>query len=97
MNEKIPLRALAEEISRRSGCDIDVAQSYIKALFAIVADRLLNGETVTINGLGTFAPIPNPDEPLRFAVILQANSMHLSLCLRPSISPEKSISTSLTE
>lgn len=68
MNEKIPLRALAEEISRRSGCDIDVAQSYIKTLFAIVADRLLNGETVTINGLGTFAPIPNPDEPLRFAV-----------------------------
>lgn len=67
MNEKIPLRALAEEISSRSGCDIDVAQSYIKTLFAIVADRLLNGETVTINGLGTFAPIPNPDEPLRFA------------------------------
>lgn len=68
MNEKKPLRALAEEISRRSGCNIDVAQSYIKTLFAIVADRLLNGETVTINGLGTFTPIPNPDEPLRFAV-----------------------------
>lgn len=67
MNEKIPLRTLAEGISRRSGCDVDIVQSYVKTLFAIVSDNLLNGDSVTINGLGTFTPIPNPDEPLRFA------------------------------
>lgn len=68
MNNKVPLRILAERISAQTGCDVDAAQTFVKTLFGVVADEILNGSSVSVGGLGTFTGSPNPDEPVRLIV-----------------------------
>lgn len=68
MNNKIPLRVLAERIAAQTGCDIDAAQSFVKTLFGIVSDEIFSGSSVSVGELGTFVGSPNPDEPVRLIV-----------------------------
>ena len=68
MNKKIPLRSLAENISDRTGVDIDQSQAYIKALFGLISEQLLQAQSVSIRGLGEFSISHNPEEPIRFIV-----------------------------
>lgn len=68
MNNKIPLRVLAERIAAQTGCDIDAAQSFVKTLFGIVSDKIFSGSSISVGGLGTFVGSPNPDEPVRLIV-----------------------------
>lgn len=66
MNRKIPLRQLAEEISKETGVTVEQANSFIKTTFEIIGDRLLEGVVVNIPGLGRFLPMQNPENPVVF-------------------------------
>ncbi len=66
MNDKIPLKRLAEQLAVQAGVDNETAQAFLKSLFRIVTDSLLDGQSVTIAGLGTFSVSHNTAEPLRF-------------------------------
>lgn len=66
MNNKIPLKKLADRLSVQSGVSSERALSFLKSLFQTIADRLYNGESVTISGLGTFSVSHNPEDPVHF-------------------------------
>lgn len=66
MNTKIPLRQLAESIAASSGKSPEEAMLFVKHLFSEVSDRLYNGESIEIDGLGTFSAVANTSEPVRF-------------------------------
>lgn len=66
MNTKIPLRQLAESIAASSGKSPEEAMLFVKHLFSEVSDRLYNGESVVIDGLGTFSAVADANEPVRF-------------------------------
>lgn len=68
MNKKIPLRSLAESVSNRTGIDADKAQAFVKALFSVIGDKLLQAETVNVDGFGEFSASHNTVEPVRFLV-----------------------------
>lgn len=66
MNDKIPLRQLAEEISSETGVSVDRANAFIKATFEIIGNRLLDGEAVSLPGIGRFLPMQDPENPVVF-------------------------------
>lgn len=66
MNNKIPLRLLAEKVAASSGVTPEVAQDFIKALFRLVADSLYAGEEVEIDGLGKFVASIDTNNPIKF-------------------------------
>ena len=66
MNEKIPIKVLSEQVASRVNIESSDAQDAIKSIFALIADVLKEGKSVTINGLGTFSPDVNPLEPVAF-------------------------------
>lgn len=66
MNQKIPIKVLSEQVASRVNIESSDAQDAIKSIFALIADVLKEGKSVTINGLGTFSPDVNPLEPVAF-------------------------------
>lgn len=66
MNEKIPLQLLAKRVAEKSGADIATAQSFIKSIFANATQSLLNGDSVTLEGIGTFKISHSPENPIVF-------------------------------
>lgn len=66
MNTKIPLKKLAEQLAIQADVDNETALAFLKSLFMTVTESLLDGESVTIPGLGSFSATHNTDEPVRF-------------------------------
>lgn len=66
MNEKIPLKKFAGQLGMACGVGEETAQRFIKELFSLVADKLSEGETVTIDGLGKFSVNPSLEDPVVF-------------------------------
>ncbi|MDE6417734.1 MAG: HU family DNA-binding protein, partial [Duncaniella sp.] len=56
MNRKIPFQELAAALSERAGVPREEAEAFAKGFFDLIASGLTEGETVTVAGLGTFAP-----------------------------------------
>lgn len=66
MNAKIPIKQLSEQVAAKVNIDAQDAQDAIKSIFALIADTLKDGKSVTLDDLGTFAPDVNPQEPIEF-------------------------------
>lgn len=95
MNEKIPIKVLSEQVASRVNIESSDAQDAIKSIFALIADVLKEGKSVTINGLGTFSPDVNPLE-LRLLCLIRnwqmsltrhSQCLSLSACPTPSAKP----------
>lgn len=69
MNAKIPIKQLSEQVAAKVNIDVQDAQDAIKSIFALIADTLKDGKSVTLDSLGTFAPDVNPQEPVGFTVV----------------------------
>lgn len=68
MNKKIPLRSLAENVSNRTGIEVEKAHLYIKTLFNVIGEQLLQTKSISLDGLVEFVATHNPDDPIRFNV-----------------------------
>ena len=67
MNSKIPLKQLAERLADRAGIMPAEAELFIKDFFnRVVIEAVESGESVTVDGLGTFAISPDVDNPVTF-------------------------------
>lgn len=66
MNNKIPLKKLADALAERSGVSSDDAMLFLKTLFQAAADMLYEGKSFSIVGLGTFRISHNPEDPVTF-------------------------------
>lgn len=66
MNTKIPLKQLAERVAQTSGVDVEQSSAFIKNVFSLISQSLIQGQTAEIDGIGKFTPTHNADEPLQF-------------------------------
>lgn len=67
MNEKIPIKQLSLKVAANTGCTDAYAEEFIKKFFSLITDKLTNGESVSIDGLGTFTYTGQPgDSPVNF-------------------------------
>lgn len=66
MNNKITFNQLSERVATATGLSIPGAESMIKEFFALVSDSLLSGESVNVNGLGTFSLSGDANAPVSF-------------------------------
>ena len=66
MNNKIPLRLLAESLAEKTGISTEQAQIFIKTLFQHIADGLYAGEDVSVDGLGQFMVANDVNNPIEF-------------------------------
>lgn len=64
MNRKITFPQLAGEMAQLTSGSSSTAESFIKHLFDLIAEKLAKGESVTIKGIGTFSPADDPDYPV---------------------------------
>lgn len=67
MNEKIPLRALADRVAETTGRGSEETETLIKRLFELIAEALHEGRKVEVKGLGTFSLSDNPADPVEFS------------------------------
>lgn len=67
MNEKIPLRALADRVAETTGRGSAEMETLIKRLFELIAEGLHEGRKVEVKGLGTFSLSDNPADPVEFS------------------------------
>lgn len=67
MNEKIPLRALADRVAETTGRSSAEMETLIKRLFELIAEGLHEGRKVEVKGLGTFSLSDNPADPVEFS------------------------------
>lgn len=67
MNEKIPLRALADRVAETTGRGSAEMETLIKRLFELIAEALHEGRKVEVKGLGTFSLSDNPADPVEFS------------------------------
>lgn len=66
MNNKITIQSFASLMATKADVDQLMAQTFIKSLFAIVAEELHKGEPVTVKGIGTFSLSHEPGKPVAF-------------------------------
>lgn len=66
MNEKIPLRTLADRVAETTGRSSSDMETLIKRLFELIAEGLHEGRKVEVKGLGTFSLSDNPADPVEF-------------------------------
>lgn len=66
MNEKIPIKQLSLKLAAHAGCTDTDAESFIKKFFTLIAEKLHNGDDVTIKGLGRFTLSGSTSEPVAF-------------------------------
>lgn len=57
MNEKILLPELSEFLAKEAKCSKRTAELFLKEFFSLAEEIVTSGETLKINGLGTFKPI----------------------------------------
>lgn len=76
MNKTVTLPEIAAQVAAMAGVDVDMATRFIAAMFAGVEQRLAAGESVALDGIGTFrrnSAMPSavefePDKDLAAAV-----------------------------
>lgn len=68
MNNKIPLRVLAQQMAQASGLSENECQEFVKILFQNVSDELYRGNEIVVDGVGTFSIDASNIEPVRFEV-----------------------------
>lgn len=66
MNESINLPKLIAKLAAETGCDPAEARRFLHHLFNLVEESLLEGEAVTIKGVGEFHPVDDPSCPVKF-------------------------------
>ncbi len=66
MNEKIPIKQLSLKVAANTGCTDAYAEDFIKKFFSLISDKLTSGESVSIDGLGTFTTGHSGDYPVNF-------------------------------
>jgi hypothetical protein len=64
MSNKITLPQLAATIAELTSSNSATAETFLKSLFELISETLLAGESVTIKGIGTFAPTHDPEHPI---------------------------------
>ncbi len=62
MNNKVTFHEVAAKIATQTGISEESASNFIKVLFDTISDSLLNGEPVTVKGLGRFAVVDKDGE-----------------------------------
>ena len=67
MNDKMTFHRIASSIATSTGCTDEEAAMFLRALLDKASEALVNGEKVTINGIGTFAPFPLSPEAVVWA------------------------------
>lgn len=66
MQQKINIQQLSGEISLRNGCSQSTSDLFLKELFAIITEELINGKNVTVAGLGEFKRSDDSDNNIVF-------------------------------
>lgn len=66
MNSKIPFNRLAAIIAEDASISTASAESFIKEFFALISEKVLEGDKVVVKGLGTFSKSDIPDQPVAF-------------------------------
>ncbi|MDE6052111.1 MAG: HU family DNA-binding protein [Paramuribaculum sp.] len=66
MNNKIPLRTLAESMAEKAGVSPAEAQGFIKAVFQQVIEALYAGDDVELDSFGKFTTVSNLSDPICF-------------------------------
>lgn len=66
MNNKIPFNKIAAAIAESAGISTATAENFLKEFFALISEKLLDGENVTVKGIGTFSVTGNQESPVTF-------------------------------
>ncbi len=66
MNAKIPLKKFAETFGNTQSVPYSESETFIKSVFETISEELKAGESVKINGLGTFSLSSTSDDPVIF-------------------------------
>lgn len=66
MNAKIPLKKFAETFGNTQSVPYSESETFIKSVFETISEELKAGESVKINGLGTFRLSSTSDDPVIF-------------------------------
>lgn len=66
MNEKIPLKKLAEKVASLDNCSLEMAEATIKSAFNLLIKNLENNSRVVFPGLGTFEKTGIASDPVKF-------------------------------
>lgn len=90
MNSKLTLPDLIAALSDSANVSRSLSERFIKALFSIVADTVINGENIKIKGLGTFK-VSDVEERKSVNVNTGAE-MIIPAHRKISFSPDKSLS-----
>ena len=64
MNAKIPLKKFAETFGNTQSVPYSESETFIKSVFETISEELKAGESVKINGLGTFRLSSTSDDPV---------------------------------
>ena len=86
MQQKINLGKIAESIASINGCKTSVAESFVKALCALISDELQKGHSIKIKGLGIFSLTGNTSEPVALELDKEIiNSINLPFAFFDSV------------
>lgn len=98
MQQKIYLGKIAELIATINGCSISVAESFVKALCALISEELQKGHSVKIKGLGTFSRSGNSIEPIALELDKEIiNSINLPFAFFDSVELDEDLTEELFE
>ena len=98
MQQKIYLGKIAELIATINGCSISVAESFVKALCALISEELQKGHSVKIKGLGTFRRSGNSIEPIALELDKEIiNSINLPFAFFDSVELDEDLTEELFE
>ncbi|MCH5221830.1 MAG: HU family DNA-binding protein [Muribaculaceae bacterium] len=61
MNNTLTLSQLITRLAKVSNTDTNTARRFLRSFFATIEDSLINGESVTIKGIGTFVRSTDPE------------------------------------
>ncbi len=98
MQQKINLGKIAESIATINGCKTSVAESFVKALCALISDELQKGHSIKIKGLGVFSLTGNTSEPVALELDKEIiNSINLPFAFFDSVELDEELTEELFE
>ena len=93
MNTKITLVELSELIAEATSTSKRVCELFVRELFATVSQALINGESVKIKGVGTFAVITV--KPRKSVNVSTGDAIQLDSYKKLTFTPDKSLAESV--
>ena len=98
MQQKIYLGKIAESIANINGCSTSVAESFVKALCALISDELQKGHSVKIKGLGIFSLTGDSTNPVALELDKEIiNSINLPFAFFDSVELDEELTEELFE